>query len=137
MAASTNSTFRRVSTEERTILANRATWEIASATTSFQTPLPMAVMMAMASREEGTAIRMSTIRIRKVSTLPPKKPAAPPISAPTTKAMPMMAKEHSREILPPYRTRANRSRPNSSVPKMYSGLGLVNRSEMCSLVTFS
>ena len=90
LAASTYSIFLRVSTLERTILANLGICPIARARTSFHTPFPNAVIIAIARRAEGTLISISTTRIRRVSTLPPKKPAVPPIRAPHTKAIPMM-----------------------------------------------
>ncbi len=57
------------------------------------------------------------------STQPPKKPASAPISTPIVMVNSAPLKPIVNEMRPPCKSRANWSRPNSSVPNQFSALG--------------
>ncbi len=57
------------------------------------------------------------MRMRMVSTKPPKNPETAPTRTPTTVAIPAAAKPTSSEIWPPYMIRPRMSKPVLSVPE--------------------
>ena len=81
----------------------------------FFIPAPSAPEIAMASRMEGKAKKMSTTRIISRFRGPPTKPAMMPSVDPARRAMSTVTPA-TRDMRPPYKRRLSMSRPCSSVP---------------------
>jgi hypothetical protein len=62
---------------------------------------------------------MSTTRIIKASTLPPRKPAVAPHTMPMVHEASVASRPTMSDIRPPIRQRTSRSRPASSVPQKW------------------
>jgi hypothetical protein len=79
-------------------------------------PGPSAATTAMASTGAGSARKPSVIRIRMVSSSPPRVPAARPISPPMTRPDAITARAANQLDRQPISTRDRMSRPMLSVP---------------------
>ena len=64
---------------------------------------------------------ISIMRWITSSTVPPKKPATPPIRMPRKKLIVTPTSPTDSEIWAPYRVRENTSRPSASVPNRCTG----------------
>src|SRR4051794_10651262 len=86
-------------------------------------PGPAIATMTAARMKLGMTWNISAKRMRRRSTLPPKKPAVAPITMPSTEAASAAAKPTAREIWMPCAIPERTSRPSSSVPSQCSAEG--------------
>src|SRR5690606_19975106 len=126
-AAATYSRSRRDSTCARTRRTYKGTRTKATARMELPSPGPSAAARAMASTRAGKATMTSITRMRIRSNGPPSQPLKPPRTTPATPASTTTPKPAPMERRPPSRTRANRSRPTSSVPNQWAVEGGCSR----------
>ena len=122
-AASTYSVSRTVITDDLVTLANAAIFPKAIANTSTVILFPKAATMNIPRRRFGTAIKISTIRIRTLSRIPPKYPARVPRVTPIAQAIPTDVSPMVREVRHPQTILVYISLPSSSVPRKCSAEG--------------
>ena len=122
-AASTYSVSRTVITDDLVTLANAAIFPRAIANTSTVILFPKAATMDIPRRRFGTAIKISTIRIRTLSRIPPKYPARVPRVTPIAQAIPTDVSPIVREVRHPQTILVYISLPSSSVPRKCSAEG--------------
>ena len=84
-------------------------------------PVGSAALSPIHSGRGGIDMMISIRRWITSSTVPPKKPATPPIRMPRKKLIATPTRPTYSEICEPYRVRENTSRPRESVPNRWTG----------------
>ena len=121
-AASTNGWSRRLRTTPRISRETRGKSATLMAMITFPTEARVRAMSAMASRMDGTDIRLSITRIATASKLR-RKPNIKPINVPVAAESTAAETPTIREICAPYNTLEYTSRPSMSVPNQNSAEG--------------